>query len=473
MSKKIILTVFSFLLFSAGSAQALTIEQDSAKIKFSGYFGFEMNEIMSGRFSHYGIFDHLWGGNSVANLTFDAVLSERVRLLVTMEGKWWLGQFPTQYLSNTKYGLENYKDFYLHQAQGIVSIINKENLSMDFSLGVIPYKYNPEARNLGEYLFRSLCYPGVVFNNFDYPQADLSGLRLNYKQNTTIGDITADVFALTERQTRPFGDISIAGVVDYKFKKLIDFGIGLDMYRVIPVNSKLTTPISTGSVYELRNPVYDSLGNLTGNYRDSTCYTFSGTKLMARATIDPLFFLRDSHVGKLLGEGGKIYGEIDILGLKSYPRNDSILYNGALVGQGNNPYGYDSLMNKMPIMVGINIPVPFLLDVCAVEVEYYQMRYADNYQYVFEAGLPLPGPKYIDETSGKVPADAYSVGDNVKWSVYMKKNITRNVHIVAQLARDHQRWSIPGAQWGQISDWDDICLRPNNWIWNLKGEFSF
>jgi hypothetical protein len=289
----------------------------------------------------------------------------------------------------------------------------------------------------------------------------LSGLRLNFKQHSSIGDLSADAFVLSERSVRPFSDISLAAIVDYNLMRAIDIGLGVNLYRVISVNSEFTTPHSTQSFYDL-------------NGGDSLFYTFAGTKVMARTTIDPLFFMRESDFGRLLGEGGKIYGEVDILGLKNYPRNDTArkMPDGTPYS-GDNIFGYDSLMNKMPLTFGINIPAPFVFDICAVEFEYYQMRYPNCFVYVFEDGLPIPQKNgYINSSFGD-PENAYSVSDNWKWSVYVKRNISKNFRVVAQASRDHQRWKIPGFIWDKWADWDDICHRPNNWIWNLKGEVSF
>jgi len=404
-------------------------------------------------------------------------LTERAKLILTLEGRWWLGNYPQEIATSAIHqGLENYAAFYVYQAQGIYSILKDENRSLDFSFGIIPFKYNPEVRNLGEYLFRSMCYPGIIFNGFDFPQTRLSGLRLNFKQHTSIGDLAADAIVLSEREIRPFGDISFAGVVDFNFNKIVDIGLGVNMFHAISVNSRFTTPgtelASNTTLYAVNGPIYDSLGFITG-YRDSSFYSFSGTKLMGRITLDPLFFLRDSDFGRRLGEGGKIYGEATILGLKNYPRNDSLRMPDGSISTGLNPYGYDTLMNKMPITFGINIPVPYLLDVCALEFEYYRMRYPDNYTNVFDYNRPLPYSYYTDLSIVGYPENTYTKSDNWKWTIYMKKNITKNFHVVAQAARDHQRWSIPGFVWDKYSDWEDICVRPSYWIWNLKGEVVF
>jgi len=476
MSIKGVIAVAAYVLLGAGFAAAGIVEEDSVKIRFHGYVGFETEEIVAGRFraASRAVVDHRWGGNTIGNLTADVTLNERAKALLTLEGRWWLGNFPQEFTTAVHQGLENYAAFYVYQAQGIYSILRDENRSLDFSFGIIPFKYNPEVKNLGEYLFRSMCYPGIIFSGFDFAQDRLSGLRLNYRQHTSLGDLTADAFILSEREIRPFGDISFAGVVDFNFNKVVDFGLGAELSHAISVNSRFTTPRADNTtLYAVGNPLYDSAGTTIIGYKDSSFYTFAGTKLMAHVTLDPLFFLRDSDFGRLLGEGGKIYGEAIILGLKNYPRNDSLRMPDGSISNGRNPYGYDTLMNKMPITFGINVPVPYLLDVCAVEFEYYQMRYPDNYTDVFENNRPLPYSYFTDLSVVGYPQNTYTKSDNWKWSIYMKKNITKNFHVVAQAARDHQRWSIPGFIWDKCSDWEDICTRPSYWIWNLKGEVVF
>ena len=56
---------------------------------------------------------------------------------------------------------------------------------MDLAVGYFPYKYNPEARNLGEYLFRSGTYPVYLTNDYDFPLARVAGLRygLNFSND--------------------------------------------------------------------------------------------------------------------------------------------------------------------------------------------------------------------------------------------------------------------------------------------------
>ena len=83
MSKKGFIAVAAYMLLGAGFAAAGIVEEDSVKIRFHGYMGFETEEIVAGRFRNAprAVVDHRWGGNTVGNLTADATLSERARLL--------------------------------------------------------------------------------------------------------------------------------------------------------------------------------------------------------------------------------------------------------------------------------------------------------------------------------------------------------------------------------------------------------
>ena len=203
-------------------------------------------------------------------------------------------------------------DWRLHQAQGIFSLMENEKTVLDLTFGLMPYKYNPEARNLGEFLFRSGTYPFFLVNDFNFPLARLSGLRLKFAYRGERFGLRIDQFILTERTMPPMSDFSLAAIIGANLYKMFDVGFGVDFARVITLNDKITTP---------SNAVFERSPGDTGHY------SFRGTKLMARATIDPFYALRgsESFIGNLTGEnGGKLYGEIAVVGLKNYPKSNII-----------------------------------------------------------------------------------------------------------------------------------------------------
>jgi hypothetical protein len=203
--------------------------------------------------------------------------NDKLKMLLGFEGNIFLNNFPTRFktVASANGGLPvfpQYMDWRLHQAQGIVSFLKDEAMSLDLSIGLMPYKYNPEVRNLGEFMFRSGTYPFFLVNSFNFPLARLTGLRFNFKYGSDILKFTADQFVLVEREMPPLNDVSLATIVGMNIMKIVDLGAGIDFAHVIAVNNTITT-------------------SKNGNYVDTTTgdtgyYTFKGTKVMARGTID-------------------------------------------------------------------------------------------------------------------------------------------------------------------------------------------
>jgi hypothetical protein len=112
-----------------------------------------------------------------------------------------------------------------------------------------------------------------------------------------------------------------------------------------------------------------------------------------------------------------------ILGLKNYPA-DSM----------NNTCGYDKTGRKVPVLLGFSLPAFKLLDVVALEAEWYDCRYPNSYQKVAVGldGLPLPAGLARNRSAGDYRNDPW------RWSVYPSKTITR-VSFISQFARDISR----------------------------------
>jgi hypothetical protein len=68
--------------------------------------------------------------------------------------------------------------FYPHDVEGTYSLGDMERPFLTLGFGVFPFKYNPDVRNLGEYLYRTGTYPPTMSNTFDFPLARLTGFRL-------------------------------------------------------------------------------------------------------------------------------------------------------------------------------------------------------------------------------------------------------------------------------------------------------
>src|SRR5690606_3389201 len=102
--------------------------------------------------------------------------------------------------------------------------------------GMFPYKYNPDAANLGEYLFRARAYPtvlttgGYVFAGS--AAATLQGFKASWRQ----GDLRLDALLTTETELAPFYDWSLAFVGSWSLMNgLLDLGAGVNFHHLIPV----------------------------------------------------------------------------------------------------------------------------------------------------------------------------------------------------------------------------------------------
>jgi hypothetical protein len=134
-----------------------------SKITISGVVDFSMGEIMNGMYkaiispkgpdpnqTPHSV-SHVWFGNPLSRLNLAFQPSENFTAYIGFEGALFINTFPPQL--NTKLGsngatplLPQFMDWRLHQAQGILSLLNNESASLTLSLGLMPYKYNP-ARN--------------------------------------------------------------------------------------------------------------------------------------------------------------------------------------------------------------------------------------------------------------------------------------------------------------------------------------
>ncbi len=468
MRSKVLLTaVFMMLPYAVTAGEPGFTAHDSA-LSVSGNVDFSMGEIVKGMYKQvtYIHMDavpvaHAWLGNPLARLNLTYRPNERVKGIFGFEGNILLNTFPQLYkTTDVTFLLIQYMGLRLHQAQGIVSLFRDESLSLDLSIGLMPYKYNPQVRNLGEFLFRSGTYPFFLSNDFNFPLARLTGIRLNV--NCCVNEdfsMRFDQFVLTEREFRPFNDISIASVLGINFRRMVDIGGGVDFTRAIPGDSRFTTPEYGGENFDSpRNQIRYEISP-----GDTGCYTFKGVKLMAHATIDPLRMFRDdkgTRVSEILGEnGGKIYGEIALIGFKNYP-----------VTSGN-PYGYKERSERMPWMAGINIPMWKIMDVCAFELEKYPAPYPNDPTYVL-LGQPVPGlPLPVVPSGSSYDSRSYRI-DRWYWSLYMKKEIVRHFNVIGQIAHDHLKWTT-NAGMEQNYDFEDALVKPGEWAWRIAGAFDF
>jgi hypothetical protein len=212
---------------------------------------------------------------------------------------------------------------------------------------------------------------------------------------------------------------------------------------------------------------------------DTATYTFAGTKIMGRLSIDPKALFKSDLFGK---EDLKIYAEAAILGLKNYPAcvnadsmtgayENDIWFANVNGDTFNIATRYDDIMKRIPIMFGINFPTFKLLDVFSFEAEWYGSVYANDMTQYIRDGYPLP----ICPRNSPWQSYGYedSTKDNWKWSIYAKKTLANHFFIVAQIASDHLRWDYSADYGKQSGLLTEALTQPRHNYWIIKLGYSF
>lgn len=360
----------------------------------------------------------------------------------------------------------------ISQATGIYAIGGTPEAPLfDFQLGYFPFKYNPDAKNLGEYLLRSSCYPGIIRG----PGWNMTGDALYRMQGFRLTSylleksLTQHLMASMERDIYPNHDISMTYVGDYKPGSLLDFGAGFSLHRVLPLNGEKTTPEDFRNRYIGDKALNKDTGivtdQVTGLQSDTLTgvkyYTFQGTKVMARVSVNPRSLISSDILGK---DDLRLYGEISILGLKDYP------------------FYFDDITKRMPVMFGFNVPTFRVLDVLSIELEWYGSQFAQSMQNTFNFKLPTWyiedgsfNPASMDDSTNyagpaghKTYRDLYS-NDNWKWSIFAKKRIYNTFSFHVQLANDHIR----PKHFDLMDDMVEVTRGNKNWYDLFKNDWYF
>ncbi|HUI92953.1 MAG TPA: hypothetical protein VLX68_11960 [Chitinivibrionales bacterium] len=396
------------------------------------------------------------------NFGFNKQLGDRFQIQAAIEGKLYYNTFP----QNEKGGVEGfflpsmYYAFYFDRAFSNFYLGDAESPYLQFTLGYFPFKYNPDARDLGEYLYRSGCYPAVLFNQFDFALARLLGLKISSDLGPSLFHTHLDLILNASTDMPPFFDLNLGGIATFDMAKIFNLGVGAMYQSLVPANDGLTSPHTEtiGTGLASNGNAYDVVLDSNGGVASAKYYTAAGLKLMGRFSFDPKrFFGSPDHFLFIGNEGLKLFGEAAILGVQSYPSSQ------------DNPYGYDTLIHKVPIMLGINLPsFDFgsfsIFDVLSLQFEYYDCKYPNNYQYKDQSlWQPVPVPQGVAYTTE--PFSNYAHDDNLKWAVYAKKTFKNGLFAVAQVACDHIRNESPV---NNFYDSEEVLRTKLSWWMVLK-----
>jgi hypothetical protein len=303
--------------------------------------------------------------------------------------------------------------------------------------GYFPFKTNPDAKNLGDYLFRTGTYPVYVINTFNRPYARLLGFHAS---STLFNDLHQDLLLTSSNLIPPLVDFSLSYLVSYSLFKVLDVGAGISFAHLFPIDNSITTPLDQTTSYVDANGATQH-------------YTFAGTKPMVRFAIDPKPLIPWDGFGK---DDFRLYGEICVTGWDNYVNHDS-------TKKEIDKY-YENRNDRTLWMLGFNVPTCKVLDVLSGELEWFPNRYPNSGFYISgqnSASLPRPNP-------------SPSVGDDkvypLFWSVYAKKTIVKNCALIIQLAHDHMR---PTSNNLQYQYTEDVLERKGDWWWAFRLNVSY
>lgn len=491
-----------------------------------------------------------WVDHFGAFFTQEAVVEERLRITVGLGG---IFQFPKPEVAQAEFGGSQYKAFFIGPtvAEGVYSFGPGFSLGM----GMFPYKYNRDARNLGEYLFRSGPYPTFLTTGGFTLVNDASASLQGFKARGRIGGVTLDALLVTETSLPPLYDWSLAALVGYSTPGgLLEAGAGANFKRLIQVRPSRTTPRTLANAYfqkdgrwypgspdeykgqaafqgiklagdldgakarlSAANPAHPALAfladpaaaNLDSAYAraadvpgalpflasardrrakadgftaladsiaqwtrvgpaepsgnparpDYRYFSSAGTLLMARASLDlkqllPREASGDGRPGRLGREDLRIFSEAALLGVSNYE-----VY-------------YTRRTQRMPVMVGVNLPAFGLLDLVSLQVERFSSPYANNF---LSLGNAKATPFFPQGTNAEFSREEYydAAGqDDISWSLLLKKQVLPGLELHGQFARDHIR--TVGTDWffGSRLEPNEIIHLSRNWYWSCMVSWS-
>lgn len=365
-----------------------------------------------------------------------------------------LGLNPYTHTSRSGFGLT--------EANGEMTFLREDekNYWLRAMAGVFNFKYNPEAKNLGEYMFRTWTYPTVIttggLNLSGSAFSQLSGFKIDTRK----GGFSNDAILSIQSGRAPATALSFTDIASYQIGSFLTLGAGFMFDAFYGADDEAITPtkkrenqyytLSDGrkmAAVEYDNRLADSVKTIPDGVVivDTNHYTFAGQKAMGRFTLD---------LGKLIGEDllrsstFKLYGEGIVLGLKDYPTF------------------YTNIMDRVVLMAGIEVPTFGILDMLSFEYERSTNPYPNTTRGANANGLALP---FYDAVLDKFPNAVREFHrDDVKWTFTAKKQIVKGMDIHFQAANDHLRM----LDVYSTADMADFLITPEHWYWVTRFEYS-
>jgi hypothetical protein len=452
-----------------------TLEGLNLKLKGKGWYQFgrimHSSDTLVSQYNYNDNFIHSPG----AQFTIIADMGEH------WDGAMGLGGYQSQdpqggIFNSTQRKSELGFNVFITEAKFAYSLGDKQAPVLQGTFGLFPFVYNPDTKNLGGYLLRGPVYPGILMSEFESKQFDSSiANTLGFNLKSVWGGFKQDIILKSETDLPPLFDFSLAYLAQFEIKNFFTVGMGVNFHRLLPMKSELTNMTDVGfkkdnrSVLSVHHPyqqkyiyvptdtvAFNANGTLKANFagrdslngtftklddttyiwasRDTTVFSHQGTKIMGRFSFDPKFIFGSGPFGL---NDWKVYGEAAIIGTKNYP--------GV----------YENIMERIPVMVGFNVPTFGFLDDCALEVEWYRAKFRDDYYKLVKETSPIPVSNHTQEYDrkadalGRLESDTtiafadvdveHMTKDDLKWSLYISKTVQKYAKLSFQIANDHYR----------------------------------
>jgi hypothetical protein len=395
----------------------------------------------------------------------DAVVNERLNFSLGIAGTFW---YP--YPEDNKVGWTSYRTggVAIAQAMGSYALGDIEKPFLKISVGQQGYKYNPQAKNFGEYLFRSEAYPTTVRTG-DWGAIDNAGAGIwgvAFKGDFLDGMLKNDFLITLANERSPLHDISFTNITSLNFGNVLQIGGGVSMSRFIQIDPEKSKPeIGNSGWFEwsaadqnnlnsyisrLRAIKADTLNSHPNFQRDILQRTADGKRDTMVTVLDTALVVGQNYwagsqrpIVKLLAEsldpkdslgrqtGVSKYGELEYIDTKSiilmgrisfdpkplfgwedvFGPMDLTLYSEiSIIGLKNYPIFYSKTTDRMPVMLGFYFPTFGYLDYLTLEVEQFKNPHI-NSDYV-SAYFRTPTPKSPNGTLAEVPSIADPVYDD-------------------------------------------------------------
>lgn len=288
--------------------------------------------------------------------------------------------------------------------------------------GLYDFKYNPDSRNLGEYLLRSEAYPTLLESSqgkdlLADSHTRVAGIEYGRTESAVFSH---KVLVYAEQFSDPVYDFSAAYLATLGAPSA-QVGAGVAWHRF----AKGDKDRDEGSGNAQRDAYIKREG-----------LTTEALKFSVRGRVDfgPMMGLQEKFA---------LYGEVALLGLKS----DSLFYT--------------DITERMPMMAGLSLPTGGILTELAVEAEYFKNPYYEQRYLIASGTNPLPMlPDYSDLPN--------YTKDDWRWSVLVHRAVNPWLDLKLRLASDHLRlrnWN------GDYEGGRPMTAKSGDWYFLARVEF--